>query len=137
MRDLRFKRLERHRVGGTRDKMELSLPIPKSPSGKVYQYSPNPDATPRLFQIGDAPDDRTIAPENKHRIRREPGPGETVCPYSGHQAPDQEFTHMDDVDAVRKYAFWMAEADVQDWIGDWAKDFNRRQPRGGFISGHL
>ena len=84
MKDLRFRQLERYRVGGTRDRMQLSLPAPKSPSGKIYQYSPNPDATPRLFLIGKAPEDRTFTEEHRLRIRREPGPGQTVCPYSGH-----------------------------------------------------
>jgi hypothetical protein len=45
MKDLRFRQLEKHRVSGTRDRMQLSLPVPKSRSGKMYQYSPNPDAT--------------------------------------------------------------------------------------------
>ena len=60
--------------------MQLSMPMPKSPSGKVYQYSPNPDAVPRLFQLGDAPENRSVEPENRHCIRRDPGPGQTVCP---------------------------------------------------------
>ena len=64
MKELSFQRLERHRVGGTRDRMELSYPAPRSPSGKVYQYSPNPDAAPRLFLLGDAPADRVISPDH-------------------------------------------------------------------------
>jgi len=134
MKNLRFRQLERYRVGGTRDRMQLSLPAPKSPSGKVYQYSPNPDATPRLFLIGAAPEDRTIAEEHRLRIRREPGPGHTVCPYSGHIAEDEAFTHADDIEAVKKRVLWMAENDVSSFLGDWAKDFNRKQPRGGFIT---
>ena len=51
MKDFRFHRLERHRTGGTRDRMELSYPVPRSPSGKIYQYSPNPAAAPRLFTL--------------------------------------------------------------------------------------
>ena len=134
MRDLRFRNLEKYRVGGTRDKMQLSLPAPKSPSGKVYQYSPNPDAKPRLFLIGNAPDERDIGEEARKRMRREPGPGQSVCPYSGFIGDDDEFVHSDDIEAIKKHVFWMAENDVNDFLGDWAKDFNRRQPRGGFIS---
>lgn len=134
MRDVRFRRLERHRVGGAGDEMQLSMPMPKSPSGKVYQYSPNPDAVPRLFQLGDAPEHRSIQPQDRHRIRREPGPGETVCPYSGHQAPDEDFTHLDDIEAVRKHVLWLAESDIHDWLGNLADDFNRSQPRDGFLS---
>lgn len=87
--------------------MELALPAPKSRSGKVYQYSPNPDATPRLFLVGEAPEDRAIAEEHRPRIQREPGPGHTVCPYSGHIAEDEAFTHAADIEAVKKYALWM------------------------------
>lgn len=65
MKDLRFRQLEKYRVGGTRDRMQLSLPALKSPSGKVYQYSPNPVATLRLFLLGEAPEDRTIAEEHQ------------------------------------------------------------------------
>lgn len=134
MKDLRFRQLEKYRTGGTRDRMELSLPPPKSPSGKIYQYSPNPEATPRLFLIGEASDDRTISDDHRQRIRREPGPGQTVCPYSGHMADDEEFTHTDDIEAVKKHVLWLAENDVNSWLGDWTKDFNRRQPKGGFIT---
>ena len=134
MTGFRFRRLERHRVGGTRDRMELSYPAPRSPSGKVYHYSPNPDAVPRLFLLGDAPVERTIAPEHRHRLRRELGPGETVCPYSGIVAADEEFVHLDDIGAIKKQVEWEAAADVEDYLRDMAKGFNRGQPRNSFIS---
>lgn len=55
--------------------MELSYPRPRSPSGKVYQFSPNPDAVPRLFLIGSAPSERQIREEDRARIRRVQRPG--------------------------------------------------------------
>lgn len=134
MKELRFQRLERHRVGSTRDRMELSYPAPRSPSGKVYQYSPNPDAAPRLFLLGDAPAERVTSPDQRHRILREPGPGQTVCPYSGMMAADDEFVHFDDVEAIKKQILWAAEADAQDYVAEWAKGFNSKQPRNSFIS---
>lgn len=134
MPEFRFRELERYRTGGTRDRMELSVPLPKSPSGKIYRYSPNPVAVPRLFQLGDAPQERSVADEHLVRIRRQPGPGETICPYSGYQAPDQEFIHVDDLEAIQKQIAWAVEADAQDWFDALARDFNRRQPRGGLIS---
>ena len=134
MRDLRFRQLEKYCTGGTRDRMELSLPTPRSPSGKVYQYSPNQDASPRLFLIGESPEERPVTEENRPRMRREPGPGQTVCPYSGVMADDEEFTHADDIEAVKKHALWIAENDVNDWLGDWAKDFNRKMGKGSFIT---
>ena len=133
MRDLRFRRLERHRVGGTRNQMRLSYPVPKSPSGKVYQYSPATFASPRLFLIGDAPESRTIAPEHKQRIRRDPGPGQTVCPYSGHMADDSEFVHFADIKAITRQVEQAAADDIQDHLADMARDFNRKRPKGGLI----
>ena len=98
------------------------------------KYSPNLDAVPRLFLLGDTPEKRSIADADRPRIRREPGPGQTVCPYSGYIGDDEAFIHADDIEAVKKYILWMAANDVSNWLGDWAKDFNRRQPRGGFIT---
>lgn len=137
MSDFRFGRLERHKVGGSRDKMLLSMPMPLTSSGKAYQYSPNPDAAPRLFLIGEAPTDRTVAEEHCPRMRRTPGPGETVCPYSGYVAHDEEFVHFDDIEAVKEKIMWAAEQDVGDYLEQWARDFNRRQPRKSFISMHM
>jgi hypothetical protein len=94
LREFRFNGLERRRVGGTRDQMELSVPVPQSPSGKVYRYSPNPDVAPRLFLLGDAPKDRTFSETKRARIANEPGSPRTVCPYSGFIAEDEEFFHL-------------------------------------------
>lgn len=134
MREPRLRRLEKRRVGGTADNMKLAYELPRTASGKVYHYSPNPDAVPRLFLIGDAPEDRSISPENRERIRREPGPGETICPYSGFVAPDDEFVHADDIEAIQEQVGWEFASDVEDWLANMAKDFNRRQPRNSFIS---
>lgn len=134
MSSLRFRRLERRRIGGTRDHMRLSYPVPRSPSGKVYQYSPNSDAAPRLFLIGDAPSDRQVSDELRPRTRRMLGPGQTVCPYTGFMADDEDFVHFDDVEAIKRQIEHDSAADVGDWLGDMAKDFNRRQPRGSFIT---
>lgn len=134
MSNFRFRRLERHRTGGTRDRMQLSYPLPRSPSGKAYQYSPNPDAAPRLFLIGDAPEQRAVADEYRAAIRREPGPGQTVCPYSGLVADDEDFVHFADIEAIKKQVEWEAIADIEDQLPDMAKGFNRRQPKRGLIS---
>src|SRR5207249_4929715 len=101
---------------------------------QLYQYSPNPEASPRLFLLGKAPEQRSISKEHRDSIRRDPGPGQTVCPYSGYIAPDDEFVHRDDVEAVKKQVVWEAEQDVLDYVEGMAQDFNRQQPCGGFIS---
>jgi RNA polymerase subunit RPABC4/transcription elongation factor Spt4 len=134
MSGFRFRRLERHRVGGTAAQMELSYPVPRSPSGKAYRYSPNPQATPRLFLIGDSSPGRVIPVELRPRMRLEPGSDQTVCPYSGHIAADEEFIHFDDIEAIKRELAWEVAADVQDVLKDLARDFNSRQPRDGLVS---
>lgn len=54
MSDFQFRRLERHKVGGTARDMQLSIALPKSPSGKIYRFCPQPDCEPNLFQIGES-----------------------------------------------------------------------------------
>ena len=117
--------------------MELSYPRPRSPSGKVYQFSPNPDAVPRLFLIGSAPSERQIREEDRARIRRAPGPGQTVCPYTGYMADDDAFVHSADIEDIKRQIGHDVAADVSDWFGDLARDFNRQQPGGGLISMRL
>ena len=134
MKRFKFKRLEGHRIGGTGDEFELSYQLARSPSGKLYMYSPNPDAVPRLFLIGEAPEVRSIAANDQARIRLSPGSGEVVCPYSGYVAPQEDFVHPKDKDDTCKRAKHDAIADIQDNLKGWARDFNRRQPKGGLIS---
>lgn len=113
--------------------MKLAFPAPNSPSGKVYQYSPNPEALPRLFLIGEGAGDRREIVEQTTAMRRKPGPGQTVCPYSGHMDDDDAFVHFDDIRVIKKRIEQLAAADVQDHIADMARDFNRRQKSNGFI----
>ena len=134
MKDLRFGRLEQHRVGGSRDRMHLSYAMPRSPSGKIYQFSPNPHAIPRLFLLGDAPAEWKVSDKHRTRIRRDPGPGQTVCPYTGYMADDEAFVHFGDIEATRKQIQHDAAADVSDYLGEWVRDFNRQQPRGGLVT---
>jgi hypothetical protein len=131
MPDFHFKRLEKYKVGGTKDRMELNIPLPKSPSGKVYRWCPNEDCTPRLFLLGDAQ-----RPENLDvsQLRRAPGTRRTTCPYCGIDADDDEFSYAGDIEAVRKYMKWAASRDIDDYLEKMSRDFNRSQPRGGWIS---
>ena len=92
--------------------MKLSYPAPCSPSGKVYQFSPNPDAVPRLFLIGDVPSDRQVSGEYQARIRRTPGLDQTICPYTGLVADDDAFVHFADIEAITKQIGYDIEADA-------------------------
>jgi hypothetical protein len=131
MPDFRFKRLEKYKVGGTKDRMELNIPLPKSPSGKVCRWCPNEDCVPRLFLLGDAQ-----RPENLDvsQLRRAPGTRGTTCPYCGIDADDDEFNYAGDIEAVRNHMKWAASRDISDYMEKMSRDFNRSQPRGGLIS---
>src|SRR4051812_31747584 len=50
---MRFKNLESYRIGGVGNDMQLGIPLPKTPDGRVYRYSPNENAHPRHFLLGD------------------------------------------------------------------------------------
>jgi len=111
--------------------MELSIPLPKSPSGKVYRWCPNEDCTPRLFLFGDAqrPEDLDVS-----QLRRTPGTRGTTCPYCGIDADDDEFNYQGDIEAIQKYMQWAVSRDASDYLEKVSRDFNRSQPRGGLIS---
>ncbi len=52
--DLRFKTLERYQTGGMKDRMQLAVPLPRTPKGLIYRYCPNESCAPRLFLLGEA-----------------------------------------------------------------------------------
>ena len=49
---MRFRNLEKYKTGGSGNNMTLGIPLPKTPDGRVYRYSPNENAHPRLFLLG-------------------------------------------------------------------------------------
>jgi hypothetical protein len=132
MNRFRFRRLEQYHVGGSGDRMDLRIPLPKTPDGKVNHRCPASGCRPAVFQLGGAPEERPEA--DATRLRRIPGAGETICPYCGHMAADEEFIDPADVEAIKKQIAWAAGRDVSDFLRDTARDFNRTVPRGGFIS---
>jgi hypothetical protein len=131
MSDFRFRRLERYKIGGTRDEMKLSIPLPKTPSGKSYRLCPGADCTPRLFLFGNAPLDRHVSEEYQHIVRRLPNTAGTTCPYCGFDGPDDEFIHPEDIKAVQELVKWSAGQDVHDFMEGLASDFNRSMGKAG------
>jgi hypothetical protein len=94
--------------------MELRVPLPKTPDGKTNQRCTRPDCHPAIFRVGEAPGDRS---EMAHgRARRNPGPGQTVCPYCGHMGSDHDFISPDDIEAVKEQIVWAAKRDVADFL---------------------
>ncbi len=131
MPDFHFKRLEKYKVGGTKNKMELKVPLPHSPSGKVYRWCPNDKCTPRLFLLGGT---QVLDNLDVSHLKRSPGTDVTTCPYCGIDADDDEYNYQGDIDAIQKYIEWAVSKDINDHLAKMAKDFNRSQPKGGFIS---
>ncbi|RUW20161.1 hypothetical protein EOA60_26225 [Mesorhizobium sp. M1A.F.Ca.IN.020.06.1.1] len=122
---MKLKRLEKMRTGGSRTKMQLSIPVPKTPDGRVYRYSPNIDAHPRHFVLSEPVVGFVADPERAARMKYPPGTRGTVCPYSGVRADDAEFTHPDDRKAAIKIIKQTALQDARDAFSDMLADVAR------------
>jgi hypothetical protein len=131
MASFRFKRLEKYKTGGTRDKMEFHIPLPKSLSGKVYRWCPNEDCVPRLFLFGSEGKPQNL---DDFQLRRTPGTIGTTCPYCGIDADDDEFNYEGDIEAILKYLEWAVERDFGDSLKEMFSDFNQSQKRGDLFS---
>lgn len=131
MTDFRFRRLEKYKIGGTPDKMQLSVPLPRTPSGKTYRWCPNEMCTPRLFLLGN---ERQLQTPDTSKVRRPPNTPGITCPYCGIDANDSEFVYEADVKSIHDQIKWSASRDMCDHIEKMAKNFNRSQPRGGLFS---
>ncbi|MGY3404029.1 hypothetical protein ACVWZV_000142 [Bradyrhizobium sp. GM5.1] len=99
---MRFRNLEKYQTGKTGSTLQLSIPLPQTPDGRVYRYSPNENAHPRHFVLGQRVDGFPLPENMTPRMTHQPGFPETVCPYSGIVAEDDDFTHPDDRAAALK-----------------------------------
>lgn len=96
----------------------LSIPVPRTPDGRVYRYSPNVDAHPRHFVLGETVLGFAADPDRAARTKYTAGTPGTVCPYSGIRADDSEFTHPDDRKAAVKIVKQAALQDMQDAVSE-------------------
>lgn len=122
---MRFRNLERYRVGGHGSSLELQIPLPQSPTGKIYRLCPDPTCEPRLFLLGEpsvSESKVTIPP----LVRRQPNTPGITCPYCGHDDDDSEFLFQGDITAVENEVKRLAIQDVQDQVADMARSFNRK-----------
>lgn len=130
---MRFKNLDKYRIGGAGNRMQLKIPLPKTPEGRFYRFSPNETAQPRHFVLGDVERPKEITDAMRARMKLEPGSAQTVCPYSGVVAEDEEFTHPDDREAVIEIAKHAALSDVQDEISKMFEGIGRRGNRNSML----
>jgi hypothetical protein len=82
--------------------MKLSIPVPRTPDGRAYRYSPNAEAYPRHFVLGDRVQAIELDDRKLSRMMQPSGSRRTVCPYSGTIGADDEFTHPNDKKAALK-----------------------------------
>jgi hypothetical protein len=127
---MKMKRLKKYKVSGTGAKMQLAIPLPQTPEGRVYRYSPKEDAYPRHFVLGGREPDFLVEKHKRQRMRQEPGTTRTVCPYSGAIGDDEDFTHPKDREAALKIVKHAAVQDVQAAFSDMLKGVAQKS-RGG------
>lgn len=128
-----FKNLGKFRTGGTESRMNLSIPIPRTPDGRIYRHSPNEKAHPRHFVLGSTVKEIEPTPEMRTRMKLQPRSNQTVCPYTGVVADDEAFTHPDDVKAATDIAGHAAIADVEAELARILGGFNRSQSSNSLI----
>lgn len=130
---MKFRNLSRYQTGRRGSVMDLTLPLPKTPDGRVYRYSPNEEAEPRHFVLGEVKAEIELTPEIRARMKLEPHSTQSVCPYSGVIDDAQAFTHPEDHKAALKMVEHAAIADVEEALNGVFKDLNRRSSRNSFI----
>lgn len=113
--------------------MQLSVPTPKTPDGRTYRYSPNEAALPRHFVLGPVVAEVPLTDELRKRMKHEPRSPQTVCPYSGVVAPDDEFTHPEDREAALELVKHAAITDVRDELARVFEGLNRSSSGNSFI----
>lgn len=123
---MRFRHLEKYQRGKSGSTMQLGIPLPQTPDGRVYRYSPNESAHPRHFVLGNRVDGFVLPETLTPRMTHRPGIPETVCPYSGIVGPDNDFTHPDDLAASMRIIEHAAHADAAAHIHEMFEDLGRK-----------
>ncbi|MGY3138338.1 hypothetical protein ACVWZM_009020 [Bradyrhizobium sp. USDA 4501] len=130
---MRFRNLEKYKTGGSGNNLTLEIPLPKTPDGRVYRYSPNENAHPRLFLLGDRVPEFILPEALTTRMTHPPGTPGTVCPYSGTLDDDQNFTHPDDVAAAKEIVAHAFHADAAAAIHGMFDDLARKNSGNKFV----
>jgi hypothetical protein len=112
---MRFKNLERYRIGGTGSRMQLGISPPRTPDGRAYRFSPNDKAHPRHFVLGERAEGFAVSSQTE-RMMQAAGSPNTVCPYSGTVGPDDAFTHPDDRAAALEIVAHAARSDAEEAV---------------------
>jgi hypothetical protein len=130
---MRLKNLEQYKTGGGGNEMQLSIPLPKTPEGRVYRYSPNENAHPRHFLLGNRVEGFQLPATMTPRMTRMPGTPGTRCPYSGLEDEDSAFTHPDDIEAAKAVVSHAAQQDVAEALHGVFADLARKSSGNKFV----
>lgn len=123
---MRFRHLEKYQRGKSGSTIQLGIPLPQTPDGRIYRYSPNENAHPRHFVLGSRVEGFELPETMTPRMTHQPGIAETVCPYSGVVALDDDFTHPDDLAASMKIVEHAVHADAAAHIHEMFEDLGRK-----------
>jgi hypothetical protein len=131
---MRFRNLEKYKTGGSGNNMTLGIPLPKTPDGRVYRYSPNENAHPRLFLLGERAPEFVVPETLTARMTHPPGTSGTICPYSGISDEDANFTHPADIAAAKEVVAHAAHADAAALIHGMFDDLARKNSGNRFLT---
>jgi hypothetical protein len=109
---MRLQHLERYKAGGSGKKLQLAIPLPRTADGRIYRFSPNPNAHPRHFLLGERVQGFTLPKSPTPRMTRMPGTPGTICPYSGVTDQDDAFTQPEDITAAREIVAHAVQTDL-------------------------
>ena len=130
---MRLKNLEKYKVGGTGNDMRLSIPLPTTPDGRVYRYSPNERAHPRHFLLGSRVEGVAPPEALTPRMTHVPGTPGTICPYSGIADDDEAFTHPDDIAAANEVVAHAFTTDAAEAFHGLFEDLARKSSGNKFV----
>jgi hypothetical protein len=130
---MRLRNLEKFKTGGVGNNIQLSIPLPKTPDGRVYRYSPNENAHPRLFLLGDRVPGFNLPETLTSRMTHAPGTPGTICPYSGTVDKDSNFTHPDDIAAAKEVVAHAFHTDAANAIHGIFDDLARKHSGSKFL----
>ena len=130
---MRLRNLEKFKTGGAGNNMQLSIPLPKTPEGRIYRYSPNENAHPRHFLLGERVPAFVLPETLTPRITHAPGSPGTICPYSGTLGDDGDFTHPDDIAAAKEVVAHAFHTDAASAIHGMFDDLARQHSGSKFL----
>jgi len=103
------------------ERMSVSIPIETDSEGYYDKECPSENC---MYQF------KVLAEDWSEKFKDE----SVYCPLCGHNAPADTFWTTEQIEKSKERAFNYVKGRLDKALSEGAKDFNRRQPRGGFIT---